>query len=526
MSGLNPYTGTWGRRQVVHLLKRTLYGAKPADVEYFLGKTITQSVDELLTLPGSAPAPPLNYYEGLDNSGTPMKDADNVPKGSTWVNGTYGDGTTNFFRGESLKAWWISNLVNQGRSIQEKMMVFWSDHFVTELKAGGGATAAYRLIELFRTHTFSPLRTLMIEVSKNPQMLHYLNGYLNTKFSPDENYGRELQELFGVGKGSGSQYTENDVKEAARILTGHSLDWNAQTYKFFDTLHDTGDKTFSAFYGNKVITGKSGSAGAGELDELVDMILATDECAKFICRKIYRYFVYHEIDATVETNIIEPLATIYRNNSYNLKPVLDKLLKSEHFYDASVVGAQIKTPLDLVVGFARENSITPPSAPLETVYRFYLDLYYTAYIQAQALGDPPNVAGWPAFYQGPQYYQIWINSDTLPKRINYTNYMLYGGYNNSFDPVKAAAQFSNVADPNQFLSDLLGDMYLIDILSTTVFLIKKQILLSGQSSDSYWSDAWNDYINNPGDTTKKQVVSTRLQNLYVYLTQSPHYQIF
>ena len=292
-----------------------------------------------------------------------MKDADNVPKGQTWVNGTYGDGTTNFFRGNSLKAWWLSNLLNQTRSIEEKLVVFWSNHFVTELRAGGGATAAYRLVELFRKHAFSPLRTLMIEVTKNPQMCHYLNGYLNTRFSPDENYARELQELFGVGKGRDSKYTEDDVKEAARVLTGLSIDWNAQVYKFYDVLHDTGDKQFSAFYGNKVIKGKTGMAGDQELDELVDMIMGTDECAKFICRKLYKYFVNYDLTADVETNIITPLADIYRSNNYNLKPVLDKLLKSEHFYETNIISAYIKTPLDLMVGFCRESGVVQPLRP-------------------------------------------------------------------------------------------------------------------------------------------------------------------
>jgi uncharacterized protein (DUF1800 family) len=525
MPSLNPYSGTWSRRQAVHLLKRTMFGAKPADIEYFMAKTMSQTVDDLLTMPSSAPSPPLNYYEGIDNGGVPMKDFDNVPKGQTWVNGTYGDGTTNFFRGESLRGWWMSNMVNQSRSIQEKMILFWSDHFVTELKAGGGTTAAYKLLGLFRTYSYSPLRTLMIEVTKNPQMMHYLNGYLNTKYSPDENYGRELQELFGVGKGPNSKYTEGDVKEAAKVLTGHSLDWNSQTYKFYDTLHESADKTFSSFYGNTVITGKTGSSGATELDDMIDMILATDECAKFICRKVYRFFVNHDISTAIETDVITPLATLYRTNDYNLKPVLDKLFKSEHFFETANMGAQIKSPMDLIVGFARENNITPPTAPIETVYKFYLDLFYTGYIQSQAPGDPPNVAGWPAYYQSPMYYQIWVNSDSLPKRLNYTTYMIYSGYNAAFDPIKAAEQYSSVADPSQFMKDLLGNIYLFDIQSTTIDLIKTQILLSNQSADHYWTDAWNDYKNNPTDNAKKQVVLTRLQTLFLFLTQSPHYQI-
>lgn len=529
MPSLNPYSGVWGRKEVAHLLRRTMFGAKPADVTFFMGKTMAQSVDALLTLPTNPPSPPLNNYEDADFNGNPVKDADGIAKGQTWINGTYGDqgGVTNSYRGNSLRSWWFKNLYNQDRSIAEKLVVFWHTHFCTEIRAGGGATAAYRLIELFRTYSYTPLKTLMIEVTKNPQMCHYLNGYLNTKYSPDENYARELQELFGVGKGAGSQYTESDVREAARVLTGHSLNWPNQTYQFYDTLHDTGDKQFSAFYGNKKITGKSGTAGADELTELIDMILATDECAKYIVRRLYRFFVYHEISSAVETDIIEPLAAIYKNNGYNLKPVLEKLFKSEHFYDTSiVVGAMLKSPVDNVIGFMRENDVTPPpSSPIDVHYQWWLEMYYTAAIQGMFLGDPPNVAGYPAYYQSPQFYQIWVNSDTLPKRVAYAAYAVYGGYSTMYSAIKMAEQYSSITDPTAFLTELLENIYPIPVLPGTIQTMKVGILLSGQTQDYYWTNAWNDYKNDPTNATKKQTVETRLQALMYYLTQSSHYQL-
>lgn len=256
MAVLNRDTGTWGKKQVVLLLKRTMFGAKPADVNYFMGKTMDASVDELLTLP-AAPNPPLNYYENsLVDGVNPFHDGSGVPLGATWVNSNYGDDTSNFMRGESLRAWWFGNMIFQGRSIQEKMVLFWHSHFCTEIRSGMGAVSAYRLVEIFRTYSLGKLRPLMLAVTKSPAMTFYLNGFLNTKYSPDENYARELQELFSVGKGPDSKYTEEDVHEVARLMTGNSLDWTTQTYAFKDTLHDTGNKTFSAFYGNKVIAGQ------------------------------------------------------------------------------------------------------------------------------------------------------------------------------------------------------------------------------------------------------------------------------
>ncbi len=527
MASLNAYSGTWGRKQVVHLLKRTMFGAKPSDIDYFLSKNLQNSVDELLTLGSTPPSQPLNYYEGFDlGGGQFMKDADNIAKGQTWVNATYGDGTTNFFRGESIKGWWIGNLLNQARSIEEKLIVFWSNHFVTELKAGGGATGAYRLIELFRTYAYSPLSTLMVEVSKNTQMCHYLNVYLNTKYSPDENYARELQELFGVGKGPDSKYTESDVKEAARVLTGLSIDWQAQTFLYRTDLHDSDNKQFSSFYGNKVIIGKSGTNGLQELTELVDMILETDECAKFIIRKIYRFFVNYDISTEIENDIITPLANIYRSNGYNLKPALDKLFKSEHFFDTNIISAYIKTPLDLMIGFCRESGVQqPPVSPLENLYKFWIDIYNVAGIQNQFLGNPPNVAGWPAFYQSPLFYDTWINSDTYPKRVNYPLYFLYGGFNNSFDHIRFASAYPNISDPVLFVKDLCQSIYTMDVSQASQDAIRVQILQGGLSSTSYWTLAWNDYIADPNNSTKKSVVVNRLTQLLAYLIQSPHYQL-
>jgi uncharacterized protein (DUF1800 family) len=405
MSGLAKYSGNWDRTAVVHLLKRTMFGAKSADVSYFLGKNLSNTVDELLTL-SAKPQPPVNNYEGSDVNGTPWVDGDNIAKGNTWVNGSYADGTTNFFRGVSLTSWWLGNMANQQRNIHEKLILFWHSHFCTELKTGGGATAAYRLIELFRTYAISGLPTLMAEVSKNPQMLHYLNGYLNTKYSPDENYARELQELFGVGKGPDSKYTEDDVREAAKVLTGLSFDWTTQTFIYRDTLHETGNKTFSSFYGGATINGQSGAAGENELTSLVNIITATDECSKFIVRKIYRFFVNFDITTDIETNIILPLATLYKNGAYDLKPVLKKLFESEHFYDSCNIGVQLKSPIDLFIGFIREgNTKLPASNNIDAYYNFYRSMYYSTATMLQTLGDPPNVAGWPPYYQTPSFYR-------------------------------------------------------------------------------------------------------------------------
>ena len=141
-------------------------------------------------------------------------------------------------------------------------------------------------------------------------MLIHLNGFLNSKQAPDENYAREFQELFTIGVGNDSHYTENDVIAAARVLTGWRIQDNTLNVYMDSSEHDTASKTFSSFYNNTVIAGSSD--GMQELNAFVDMIFSTDEAAKFFCRKIYKWFVYYDIDDDTETNVITPLADYFK----------------------------------------------------------------------------------------------------------------------------------------------------------------------------------------------------------------------
>jgi uncharacterized protein (DUF1800 family) len=325
-SNLSGYTGTFGNAELVHLLKRTLFGVKQSDIKTFSGKTLTEVVNTLLNNV-NVPLPPINNY----NDGT-YTDA-NVVLGQTWVNAAYTDGTANSRRSTSHKSWWMGQMIKQPPSIQEKMVLFWHNHFATQTETIADARYEYKHSALLRTLALGNFKTLVKQITVDPAMLKYLNGYLNVKNAPDENYGRELQELFTVGKGPNSLYTEADVKAAARVLTGYTINGTTISSGFDANKHDTANKQFSAFYGNKIITGKTGAAGATELDEMIDMLFATNECALFICRRIYRFFVYYAIDDATEANVIVPLAAIFRSNNYEIKPVLQALFTSQHFFD-------------------------------------------------------------------------------------------------------------------------------------------------------------------------------------------------
>jgi uncharacterized protein (DUF1800 family) len=368
-------------------------------------------------------------------------------------------------------------------------------------------------------------------ITIDPGMLRYLNGYLNTASAPDENYGRELQELFTVGKDNSVQFSEADVKAAARVLTGWRINSSYNSY-FDSTRHDTGNKQFSSYYNNKVITGKAGQAGATETDELIQMLFEKEDTAKYICRRLYRWFVYYYIDETVEKNIIEPLAIIFKENNFEIAPVINALLKSQHFFDPVYIGCQIKSPIDHVIGTLRKTNVVFPNAATDYIdaYAHFNNMVGQLTSLGQNIADPPNVAGWPAYYQSPEFYELWINADTLPKRNKFTDLMVDNGYTRNgrkviIDMIPLAKSISSKpSNPNQLIEDLFALFISTEIDSTIKDNIKKQILLSGQTSDYYWTDAWNSY-QSIQNTINFNVVNNRLKTLMKYIMNLPDYQL-
>jgi uncharacterized protein (DUF1800 family) len=530
-SGLTPYAGPWTANEVTHLLKRTMFGARIADVGYFLGMPATQAVDELLSPAAPMPDPPLKDY---DNKDIPATDPDIlVPVGQTWVNTATFDGTADGKRRVSLRAWWMGNIIAQDRSIREKMTLFWHNHFVTAADDSGSARFAYSYNTLLREHGLGNLKAMTRAITLNTAMLSYLNGRYNTAGAPDENYARELQELFTMGKENQPNYTEADVKTAARVLTGWRVNDVDNTVHFDPSKHDKDDKTFSSFYGNTVITGRTGdTAGDLELDDMLNMIFAKGpELSRFIVTKLYRWFVYYEIDANTKANVIEPLAQLLRDGNWEIRPVLSALLKSEHFFDTLNQGCQIKSPVDFTVGFCREMELEfPTSNGTATLYGHWKLMIAFGYLLQQTLCDPPDVAGWKAYYQAPSFYETWINSDTYPKRNQFTDLLIlagytYGGYSLKVDPLAFAKRMSNPADPNVLLDDVLKVIYRVPLSVAARAQIKKDILLSGQSQDYYWTNAWIAYANSPGDPMLSAAVGNRMRDLLKYLMNLAEYHL-
>jgi uncharacterized protein (DUF1800 family) len=417
----------------------------------------------------------------------------------------------------------------------EKMIVFWHNHLPTQMQDTPVASLCYTYVKVLNDYALGNYKSLLKQMTVDPAMLYFLNGRLNTKKAPDENYGRELQELFTLGKGPNSKYTEDDVKAAARVLTGFSINFSTTPFStsFSAANHDSTDKNFSSFYNNTKILGRTGVfAGSLEVDDLLTMILSVDEVSKHICRKLYQYFVYFDIDSNAETNVIEPLAKIFRDNNYEIKPVLKALLESEHFYDNWNRACIIKDPVTHQAGFVRQFEMPFPTATdYEANYQIYALGSYYGQITQMNIGDPPSVSGWEAWYQMPLYHRIWLNSDSLPKRNQFQDYLiLYGhkvkNFNFIVDPWIISNQLSNPKDADAFIQEACDFLLALPLMASQISNLR-EILLPGGIPSYNWSDEYRAALDSgdPNHANSLATVTTKMKNLFKSIMNLSEYQL-
>ncbi len=358
-NGIQMYTGDWQAIQAGHLLKRTLFGATSSDIGYFQRMRMTDAVAEILR-PSPAPATtPLDNYSG---SWAPWVDADgaiNAPDGIAH----------NISRVNSLQCWWIGQLLNQGRSIHEKMTLFWHNHFSVDASghfADIGARLWYDQYLTLRQHALGGFRDLLRAMLTDPALLLFHRSpaddagsfYREDGVAEAEGLAIELLEGYLFGRNPFPGFTRGDVACIARILSGHTVDESGK-YVFDPGLHDTGDKRFSSFFGSKVIQGESGEAAPRKLDHLLDMLLGMRSVALFISRKLYRFFVDYRLEEEVELSVIQPMADVFMDSGYEMTAVLGALLRSTHFYELACSGAYVlKSPLDFLIGICREYDLS------------------------------------------------------------------------------------------------------------------------------------------------------------------------
>ena len=519
MALIDAYTQNLTARQVSHLLRRTAFGATPAQIKSFTGKKVDVIVQQLMA---TQPSP----VHPTDENQLTSHDL-------VWGGPATTDAERNTFDGVRrgrLKLWWMGLMTNQAVSLTEKMTLFWQNHFVSTSSDVPDVRFLYRQNQLLRKFAFGNFKDFVIEITKDPAMLVYLSGGSNVVGKPNENYGRELMELFTIGRGN---YTEEDVKAAARILTGwRSLNYRSSTvaatsFEFRSAQHDTADKIFSDSFQKKVIKGRAGAtAGDDELKDLVTMILAQPETARFIVRKFYRFFIQADISAQIENEFIEPLAAIFRKD-YELKPVLTAFFKSQHFFDDTLYGSQIKSPLDLIIGTLRNfNYQLPDPVKARTQYDAATNYFYGRTREQQMdVIDQPNVFGWRPFYDT-EFYEIWINSTTLALRGAWTDYVVKGATATVLDINTLALPLLTTApsDPYIMMRELTDSLVAFPLTEDQIKYLVEQPLMAG-SPYYEWTEIWNAYVKTPNDAMKKNAAKTRLDRLMTFILRLAEYQM-
>ena len=280
-----------------------------------------------------------------------------------------------------LKGWWMKEMVRTDAPLVERMTLFWHNHFTSGLRKVKVPILMRDQNMLLRKHALGNFRQLLHAVSKDPAMIIYLDNVSNVRGKPNENFARELLELFTLGEG---HYSEDDIKEAARAFTGWGINRNTAKYRFFSRRHDFGHKTFM------------GQTANFNGDDIINIILQQPRVANHIAEKLWREFV----SASPDSKEIDRLAIIFRNHNYEIKPLLQALLSSSSFRDARNRGTMIKSPVELLVGTLRIFKV-----PVGSGQR----LAFTSRTMGQDLFDPPNVKGWVGG-------TAWITSDTLLMR--------------------------------------------------------------------------------------------------------------
>lgn len=405
----------WNEKTARHLLNRAGFGVPPSAIKKLTALTPEAAVASFVdyqNLPDVGPPPPqlperLSYKEIRkqieSNDERKLRELRNerrrVEKQAM----------------VDLQTWWITRMCKSQRPLQEKMSLFWHGHFATSAEKVKDPQDNFDLNEVFRKHGMGNFTELTRAVGKSPAMLRYLDQQQSSRQHPNENWARELMELFTLGIG---HYSEKDIKEAARAFTG----WVNRDGEFAFALarHDFGLKTIL------------GATAAFDGDAVVNLLTSQPACAQFICTKLWHYFAYDD----PEPEVIAGLAQTMRSHNMEIKPVLRQMFLSQAFYQEKAYFSQVKSPAQLVV-----SSMVQLGAADE------LDIAHLAVFAMRAMGQslfyPPNVKGWDGG-------RAWINTNTLLVRYNFTNFLVSG----VVPDLKGSGNVGNIR--RQFLMAAIG----------------------------------------------------------------------
>jgi uncharacterized protein (DUF1800 family) len=552
MASLNPNTAVLGTKNARHLLRRATFKYTKTLIDQYASLTPQQALDLLVT------NSPLTTQLPYDPSIT------TTPDGYwTEVSDPNVFSTSTTRKKIIVSGWWWYNAINS-ETLKFKLSHFLSTRFTIEKSSSvGTSTDFYDYIRLLNFYAYGNYKELAKKMTLNNAMLVYLNNTSNSKTAPNENYAREFLELFTIGKGpqigigNYTTYTESDVVQAARVLTGFKrqgdrLNIDAATgiprgYNLF-SQHHLSPKVFSnAFQNTTIVSATTASEMDSELDLFVNMVFNQQTTAKNIVRKLYIYFVKGNITTEVETDIISPLATELYANGYEILPIVRKLLESLHFYDLDDsnaldenIGAIIKSPLQQVSEICSYLQITMPDVngteanKYDFYIRFYRNFIHDSFMASSNMlvFDPENVAGHLAYYQAPEYDKSWIASSTIIARYRLGESLLdarnrISGNTNIYAQIqislviKNSGIVSNPNDPFILVSELCKNLFAQEPDTDRVNYFMNSYLLQGLAT-GYWYTAWANYLS----TNNNSVVEPRLKELVKNLLRSPESQIF
>ncbi len=583
---LTPLTIPLGIKRAAHLLRRVTFGADKNEIREFSLLTPQEAITRI-------------FNQNIPDAPLPI----DSETGEEWVISGRTDANSEestlqeFFRrwliGQALRKQDLASDVRIGYNVREKLTFFMHTHFTTKVSKVNSSRALYFQNQLFRLFTFDDtvdewrnFKELTKKICVDNAMLQFLDGRQNVSGNPNENFGRELQELYSIGRGlEGTlpvdndpgdyvNYTEHDVQEAARVLSGFTID---DTFSTLDedtglprgiarggggvgaiaTAHDNDEKKFSFRYNFNEISPKPELIPTGEpteesaleeISQLVDMIFDMPETARNICRKLYRFYTYYDITEEINDSVIEEMAQAFISNGFRIQPVLTLLFTSTYFYEGDdgteddQFGAIIKSPMDLVVGTMRNFNIAYPdySTDTEAFYEFTGWLVNVMRSQGMSIYEPFEVAGYSAYHQFPIYNRSWISTNYLANRYDFIREVVSGGMmpgmNNFavFDYI--SIYFGSVAENARTLVEELTKVLLPmheslsydDTLDDDSELTAPRLnyflfafLYSPQldaDPESTWTTRWNTLM-------EKDVMVSQLENLVNAMLQSPEYQL-
>ena len=371
-----------------------------------------------------------------------------------------------------LQRWWLQRMAYSSRPLQEKMTLFWHGVLTSSFRKTGKGPQMLEQNQLLRREGMGRYDVLLKSISRDPAMMIYLDSRSNKKAAPNENYSRELMELFSLGIG---HYTEEDVRESARAFTGWQLR-RRTGFIFNRSQHDFGAKRFL------------GQTGRFDGDDVVDIIMSQSAAAEYVCTRLWSFFAYPE----PEPAVVSRLADIFRQNKSQIRPVVRGIFESEEFYSGRAAAALVKGPVELAVGTVRALGIDTDfkrlDRPIESM--------------GQVLLDPPNVAGWPGGAS-------WLNSSSLLQRINMANAVATARSGSMrFDPTDLLAG----QDPNDAgaVVAFLGDLLLGGRLRQPEFRMLSSFL---------------EMMNDPTYGVAEEPLAEKLRSVLYLLLASPDYQL-